>query len=827
MQSPISNINIPIEQVVSPEDAIKINTSLSNILGIQSAETNISNQNISVTYNPNITSLNSIKIGIERSGYLIKPSQLTLNVSGMTCGACVNHVETAIKTLPNTLKASVNLATERASIEYLPNSNDNIKEFIAAINYAGYIGSQTKDNESEINRLNKKTEIKSLKYKLISAAVGSIFIFLSTMTIFPWSNMVHSVPYIDILFLTIATIIQFWCGYIFYDSGLRSLKALAPNMNSLICIGTSVAYFYSVFVTFANLLYPSLLSTYNLQDHLFYDTSAMIITLILLGKYMETTARVKTSQSIRQLMQLQPQTATLVQGNINVSVDINSILEGQIILIHPGESIPIDGIVKSGHTNIDESMLTGESLPQYKIPGDSVFAGTINFTGSMTIEATKTSKNTLLSKIINLVEEAQASKAPIQILADKIASFFVPTILAIGIIVFLIWLIAGPEPSFIYASTALISVLIIACPCALGLATPTAIVTGTGKAAQLGILIKNAEALEHLSNVDTIIFDKTGTLTDGYLNIEQLISFGLPDNELLTIAAEAEIPSEHPIGKAICAAAKQKSLNLQSCRDFLSIPGMGISASVQDHLILIGNSKLMAHHGISTNHESSTMLHQTVIYISIDSKLSGLLLLNNNIKPSAKKMIFELKTMNKEVVLLSGDNEEACKYVAGQLQIETCIAEALPDYKFSYIKELQNTGKRTLMIGDGINDAPALAQSDLSIAMGAGTNIAIESAQVTLLRNDLSAIISAIKLSYVTTKTIKQNLFWAFFYNILLIPIAAGILYPLFSSGTNVPNYLEFILGNYGFLNPVMAAFAMAFSSITVVANSLRLKSFK
>jgi len=312
MKSPISNIHIPIEQVISPEDEAKINTSLSNILGIQSAETDINNQNISITYNTNITSLSSIKMGIERSGYLIKPSQLTLNVSGMTCGACVNHVETAIKTLPNTLKASVNLATERASIEYLPNSNDNIQEFIAAINYAGYIGSQTKDNESEINRLNKKTEIKSLKYKLISAAVGSIFIFLSTMTIFPWSNMVHSVPYIDILFLIIATIIQFWCGYIFYDSGLRSLKALAPNMNSLICIGTSVAYLYSVFVTLANLLFPSLLSTYNLQDHLFYDTSAMIITLILLGKYMETTARVKTSQSIRQLMQLQPQTATLV-----------------------------------------------------------------------------------------------------------------------------------------------------------------------------------------------------------------------------------------------------------------------------------------------------------------------------------------------------------------------------------------------------------------------------------------------------------------------------------------------------------------------------------
>ncbi len=542
-----------------------------------------------------------------------------------------------------------------------------------------------------------------------------------------------------------------------------------------------------------------------------------------MGKYLETIAKVKTSQSIRQLIQLRPTTATLLRNDEQIEVAINEIKINDVILIRPGEIIPIDGTILSGFTSIDESILTGESLPQDKGPDSVVYTGTINFDGSITVVTTKNVDDSLLSQIISLVEHAQGSKAPVQILADKISSVFVPGILAIGFLAFLGWGLFGPSPQWIIASTAFISIIIIACPCALGLATPTAIVTSTGKAAQLGILIKDAETLEQLKHIDTIVFDKTGTLTEGNLEVSSIESTSLHKDKFLKIAASIENHSEHPIAKAIVQHARTKNIVVEDVTDFRNHPGLGVTATQNNKSIIMGNLQFMKSFNLDVP-ELGTVA--TRVYLSINDEFVGFLTLTDKIKESAAYTIQTLKNTGKNIILASGDNQQVVEHVAEQLGIQQYYSQITPQEKFSLITDLQSMGRKVLMIGDGINDAPALTQSNISMAIGQGSDISIEASKITLLRPDLMSILDSIKLSEVTSRIIKQNLFWAFFYNLLLIPIAAGALYPVFSIINFNPTNLSFIFGDTGFLNPVMAAFAMAFSSITVISNSLRIKNF-
>ena len=823
MNSNLTMINIPLVEDISNDSGNNLIQNLRSILGVQSVETKTNNNDISISFDGRFLSLSSLKIGIERAGYTIKSTNLTLNITGMTCGACVNHVETAIRNIPYTLEANVNLATERANIQYIENDSTESSDFIEAISSAGYSAAMPGNYSQEVDRLNKNDELRSIKNRLAISFLGSMFIFLTSMHFLPWHSITSSIPYLEVYCLIIATIIQFWCGYSFYTSGIRSLIALAPNMNSLIIIGTSVAYGYSVFLTVINTSFfnPSISNMF--PPYLFFDTSTMIITLIIMGKYLETIAKVKTSQSIRQLIQLRPTTATLLRNDEQIEVGINEIKINDVILIRPGEIIPIDGTILSGFTSIDESILTGESVPQDKGPDSVVYTGTINFDGSITVVTTKNVDDSLLSQIISLVEHAQGSKAPVQILADKISSVFVPGILAIGFLAFLGWGLFGPSPQWIIASTAFISIIIIACPCALGLATPTAIVTSTGKAAQLGILIKDAETLEQLKHIDTIVFDKTGTLTEGNLEVSSIESTSLHEHKFLKIAASIENHSEHPIAKAIVQHARTKNIVVEDVTDFRNHPGLGVTATQNNKSIIMGNLQFMKSFNLDVP-ELDTVA--TRVYLSINDEFVGFITLTDKIKESAAYTIQTLKNTGKNIILASGDNPQVVEHVAEQLSIQQYYSQTTPQEKFSLITDLQSMGRKVLMIGDGINDAPALTQSDISMAIGQGSDISIEASKITLLRPDLTSILDSVKLSEVTSRIIKQNLFWAFFYNLLLIPIAAGALYPVFSIINFNPTNLSFIFGDTGFLNPVMAAFAMAFSSITVISNSLRIKNF-
>jgi len=821
MNSSLTTINIPLVQDILNNTGSDLIQNLRSILGVQSVEAEANNNGIYISYDARFLSLSSLRIGIERAGYTIKSTTLTLNISGMTCGACVNHVETAIRNIPNTLEANVNLATERANIEYVATDSIKSSNFIAAITEAGYSANTPGTYSQEIDRLNKNEELQRIKNRLTVSFLGSMLIFLTSMHFLPWHAITSNVPFLEVYCLVIATVIQFWCGYGFYTSGIRSLIALAPNMNSLIIIGTSVAYGYSVFITILNtpLIDPSISGLF--PSYLFFDTSTMIITLILLGKYLETIAMVKTSQSIRQLIQLRPTTATLLRNDHQIEVQINEIEIDDVILIRPGEIVPVDGVILSGFTSIDESILTGESVPQDKGPKSQVYTGTINFDGSITVITTKNTADSMLSQIISLVERAQGSKAPVQILADKISSVFVPSILLLGLLAFLGWGLFGPSPQWIIASTTFISIIIIACPCALGLATPTAIVTSTGKAAQLGILIKDAETLEQLKHIDTIVFDKTGTLTEGELEVLSIESISLPVDNFLKIAASLENYSEHPIAKAIVQHAKSRNIILEDVTEFKNYPGLGVTARKDSKSIVLGNQNLMQSINLDVP-ELDTI--ETRVYLSINNEFAGFITLTDKIKQSAPHTIQILKSTGKTIILASGDNDLVVKNIAEQLGISKYYSQTTPEKKYSLITDLQAAGSKVLMIGDGINDAPALTQSNISMAIGQGSDISIEASQITLLRTDLSAIIDSFKLSEITSKIIKQNLFWAFFYNLLLIPIAAGILYPVFGMLNYNASNLSFIFGDNGFLNPVMAAFAMAFSSITVISNSLRIK---
>ena len=738
-------------------------------------------------------------------------------VGGMSCASCVARVEQALAGVPGVISASVNLASEKATVEYT--GGTDIARLRRAVEDAGYkLGLEAETLADVITAA--RQELRGIRNRFIVAVV-----FAALVMALMWAPEFAGKPY---LLWALATPVQFWAGWRFYRGAWGALKHKTADMNTLIAVGTSAAYFYSMVAV----LFPALFTINGMEPDLYFDTSAMIIALILLGRFLEARAKEQTSEAIKKLIGLRPKTALVIRDGKEREIPVDDVQLGDLVLVRPGERVPVDGVVRHGYSSIDESMITGESMPVEKKVGDRVIGGTINKTGSFQFEATRVGKDTTLARIIRLVEEAQGSKAPIQRLADVVASYFVPIVIGIAILTFIIWYFVGPAPSLTFAFLNFIAVLIIACPCALGLATPTAIMVGTGRGAEHGVLIRSAEALERSQQITTVLMDKTGTLTRGEPRVTDVIAAPpWSKEEVLRLAASAEHGSEHPLGEAMVKAARERRLKLLSVSDFKAIPGHGVEALVEDKRLLLGNLRLIKERGLSLNGlekeaERLWAKGKTVMFLGIDGRIAGVIALADTIKPSARAAVRALHKMGIEVAMLTGDNRRTAEAIAKEVGIDRVLAEVLPEHKAQEVKKLEAEGRVVAMVGDGINDAPALAQADVGIAIGTGTDVAMETGDITLISGDLMGIVTAISLSKRTMRTIKQNLFWAFAYNTALIPVAAGVLYLVFGE-SGVPSGLHFILGEYGFLNPILAAAAMAASSISVVSNSLRLRQFK
>ena len=732
----------------------------------------------------------------------------------MTCAACVRAVERAIGKLEGINEVSVNLATEKAKIVY-DSSKVRISQIKDAVAKAGYKALDIEtDQQADYERANREKEVKTLWRKFIISIIFTaplLYIAMGSMIGFPLPDIIspHMNPLNFGLVQLILAIPPVIAGYRFYTVGFSRLIKREPNMDSLIAVGTSAAFIYGIYA-----IIQVLNGHHEYAHDLYFESAGVIISLILLGKYLESVAKGKTSEAIKKLMGLAPKTAIVIHDGKELVIPIEEVEVGDIILVKPGEKIPVDGEVTEGRTAVDESMLTGESIHVEKNPGDTVIGASINKNGTIKFKATKVGKDTTLAQIIKLVEDAQGSKAPIAKMADIIAGYFVPVVMAIAFISGLAWFISGQ--SVIFSLTIFISVLVIACPCALGLATPTAIMVGTGRGAEYGVLIKSGEALETAHKVKTVVFDKTGTITQGEPVVTDIITTDMIDTkELLRLSASAEKGSEHPLGEAIVNEAKEKDLVLTGVDSFEAIPGHGIEAIIEGKRIVLGNKKLMDDRKIeiSLQKESNRLAEEgkTPMYVAVDNKLAGIIAVADVMKPGSKRAIEELHNMGIEVAMITGDNKRTAEAIARQAGIDRVLAEVLPQDKAIEIKKLQAEGKKVAMVGDGINDAPALAQADIGIAIGSGTDVAMESADIVLMRSDLMDVPTAIQLSRRTIRNIKQNLFWAFAYNSAGIPIAAGVLY---------------LMGG-PLLNPMIAAAAMAFSSVSVLTNALRLKRFK
>ncbi len=813
----LRRINIPIRGMSCASCAQIIEKGLREIPGISFCQVNLATESAVTEFDPELVDLAKIKSVISELGYEVASKRSVFPVHGMTCASCVARVENALSLVPGVITVSVNLASERVTVEYLDTVTFN--DLRRAARDAGY---DLLPESEPISGVASDTgiEIKKLKIRFIFAAIMAVLVMgLGFAPSFPGSNYLQ---------WALATPVQFWAGWRFYRGMWGALKHRTADMNTLIAVGTSAAYIYSV----TAILFPAIFTIGGVMPHSYFDTSASIITLILLGRYLEALAKGQTSEAIKKLVGMQPETAVLVRDGQETEVPVDDVQPGDLLLVRPGDRIPVDGIIRQGHSSIDEAMITGESLPIEKNVGDTVIGATINKTGSFQFEASKVGKDTMLARIVKLVEEAQGSKAPIQRFADIVAGYFVPIVIIIALVTFLVWFFLGPAPSFTYALLNFIAVLIIACPCALGLATPTGIIVGTGKGAAYGILIRNAETLEKAHRINTILMDKTGTLTFGKPKVTDIVTASLyTEDEILQFAASVEHGSEHPLGEAIVQAAREKSLKLVPVVEFNALPGQGVEAQLGDNKVVLGNRSLMTQLDFSLkelDRQADTLSAngKTTIFIGIGREVVGLIAVADTLKPDAGNTVNALHRLGIEVGMITGDNPRTANAIASEIGIDRVLAEVLPENKAAEVKHLQQQGKVVAMVGDGINDAPALAQADIGIAIGTGTDIAIETADITLIGGELKNIVTAIALSKRTMKTIKQNLFWAFAYNVVLIPVAAGILYLVFKNG-GVPSSLRFILGDYGFLNPMLAAAAMAASSVTVVSNSLRLKRFK
>ena len=833
----IIKISLPVEGMTCAACVGHVENALKGVPGVVEASVNLGTEKASVEFDPAEVRFQVLGDAVSGAGYKLGTKSASLIIGGMTCSACVSHIENALRDVPGVAEANVNLGVERASVEFVPGMVE-LSDLQAAVEGAGYRVegfNDSGDQERELERLSKVKEIRDLRNRLLFAGTGAILLLLGTFDVFPWVSNLMGRSYYPFLLWALATPVQFWAGSTFYTSGLGALRHRTSNMHTLIALGTTVAYGYSAAVVLLHAFSPEVLADNGIEAKVYFDTAAIIVALILLGRFLEAGARGRTSEAIRRLIGLRPTSARVVRDGNEIDIPVDQVVIGDTVLVRPGEKIPVDGLVTDGYSAVDESMLTGESMPVEKVPGEKVFGATINSNGALYFEATQVGGETVLAQIISLVEEAQGSKAPIQRVADQVASYFVPAVIIASLAAFAFWMLLGPSPVLTFSTLVLVSVLIIACPCALGLATPTAIIVGTGRGAEQGVLIKQAEALEIAHKVDTVVLDKTGTLTAGKPVVTDLIASDgsrSSEQDLLFLAASAERGSEHPLGEAIVMEAQARGLRLESVTAFEAIPGRGISAQVNGRAVRFGNLALMEDSGVPVNglaEQASALAAQgkTPMFLATDGQAVGLIAVADTVKPEAFEGLAQLRRMGLEVVMLTGDNVWTAHAIAGQLGVELVEAEVLPQDKAAVIKRLQAEGRVVAMVGDGINDAPALVQADVGLAMGSGTDVAMESADITLVRSDVNGVATALDLSRQTIRTIKQNLFWAFFYNVMLIPVAAGVLYPVFQGVGGVPGGLEFFFGEQGFLNPALAALAMAFSSVTVVTNSLRLRRAK
>jgi len=763
-------------------------------------------------------------------------STLTFSIGGMTCAACVHHVGNALNEVPGISDAQISLGTETATVEFAPNSvtKSDLRE---ALSRAGYSVRQFADEDTSIfadgDKAIREAELKQTRDMMIISLAVAAFVMIAMNYAAIDSLSKLSPTTVNVLFLVLATPVQFWAGSRFYRSTWSAAKLRTSNMNTLVAIGTSTAYFYSLAITVLRPLFEDSLAFSGADvggSHstgTYFDVSAAIIGLILLGRWLEARARGRTSDAIKKLMSMQPSTAMVVKDGVTVKVEIADVVSGDFIVLRPGERVPVDGKITEGTTTIDESMLTGEPVPVEKQAGDDLFTGTVNGTGAIRFVVSAVGRSTVLAGIVRMVQQAQSSKAPIEHLVDQVTARFVPAVLIIAIAVFAVWSFVAPEPAMINALLMTVAVLVIACPCALGLATPTAIMVGMGRGATSGALIRNADALERAHRIDTVVFDKTGTLTEGKPAISSISAIDVTETELIRLAAAAEANSEHPLATAVLAEARSRDIEIPENTNVDAVPGRGISATVGDSTVIVGSTAFIvdmtsAKYDFKEQSVAIAERGETVLAVARDDKLIGLIGVSDKVKAGVRDAISELTSRGIHTVMLTGDNRRTAEKVAELIGIDHVITDVLPEGKTAAIVELRSAGRTVAMVGDGINDAPALATADVGIAIGTGTDSAIEAADVTITSGDPAIVAEIVDLSRSTMRTIKQNLFWAFFYNILLIPIAAGVLYPIFSDGT-APGFLHPIIGEFGFLNPIVAAAAMAFSSVTVVSNSLRL----
>jgi Cu+-exporting ATPase len=837
----IREVSLPIDGMTCASCVRRVEKALTKVEGVSDASVNLATEKAKISFDPTLVKVVDLTAAVEKAGYKVpklpeetlappaiqivsldEPGEATLPIEGMTCASCVRRVEKALAKLPGVTEANVNLATEKATVAFDP-ALVSITDLNLAVEKAGYhVGampapvalpnvSQAATAEPVDEReLTRNHEIADLKKKsLVSLAVGIAMMVLMYVPL-PWGIEMRDIAP---LLLIAATVIQFWAGKVFYQAAWAALKHGSTNMNTLVAAGTSAAYGYSAFVT----LWPVRAESWGFEYHLYYESAVIIIALILMGRWLEARAKKRTGEAIKALMGLQAKTARVIRNGIEQDIPVEQVVAGDLVRVRPGEKVPVDGVITEGRSALDESMLTGESLPVEKGPGDDVIGATLNKTGGFVFRATKVGRDTTLAQIVRLVEEAQGSKAPMQRLADNISSYFVPVVLGLAALTFALWMVFGPEPKFTFALTAFVAVLVIACPCALGLAAPTAIMVGTGKAAENGILVRGGEALEQARRINAIVLDKTGTITRGKPAVTGVIpANGFGESELLTLAAAVEVGSEHPLGEAIVNHAREQGIDLPKAEAFASITGKGVEASVDGREIMLGNRSLMIDRGIDLGELAATAQSlaatgATPMYVAVDGQAAGIVSVADTLKPESAEAVAQLKALGLDVWMLTGDNQATAEAIAKEAGITHVLAEVLPEQKAAKVQELQGQGKVVAMVGDGINDAPALAQADLGMAIGTGTDVAMAASDITLIGGDLRTIVTAIALSRRTVGPIKQGLFWAFAYNVALIPVAMGVLYPKWD-----------IL-----LNPVIAAAAMAMSSVSVVTNALRLRGFK